>query len=485
MWGGSLRVVVALIVMATVKEFQVGGEMASPEYVEQRLGSKRNYPIREQPAITPPPPHCRLFHLEYLARHGTRQPTDGKIETMQRLERTLQQYVAEGGTFAPDYQWMATWKNPFVMGAEGLLTLEGEREQYETGKRMRKLYESVLDGPYNPRRLVFQETKKSRAGRSASSYSYAVLEGKGTFGECAYAPAYIYSNDLETDRELRFFDVCQRYVEEVSDNKTAAIQYFFFLPQLKPNAHALSIRLGVADTWNITALEMEALWETCQAEAGVNQDYTHFCSIWTTDDVTKLEYSKDLESYWEQGYGHDINWLDAVDLFRSIFGNTVAAVDSYRSYLRQCGPYATESPDGDLFTCKDKLRDIPYQNSAHLRFAHAETLAPALAWLELFDTPAAQMKFDTPPEIYEQRLWRESKIVTLSSNVALAAYTCETPPSAVAAKGYEDILIKILHNEDEVINPACSQLYCTLDDVLKHYAFKLEVGFDELCTIET
>ena len=50
-----------------------GGNIASPEYVKSNLGTKRNYePKGGLDTHTPPPNGCRLFHMEYLARHGTR-----------------------------------------------------------------------------------------------------------------------------------------------------------------------------------------------------------------------------------------------------------------------------------------------------------------------------------------------------------------------------------------------------------------------------
>ena len=47
--------------------------MASASYVSRRLGTKRGYPGEDSKKnYTPPPQHCKLMHMEYLARHGTR-----------------------------------------------------------------------------------------------------------------------------------------------------------------------------------------------------------------------------------------------------------------------------------------------------------------------------------------------------------------------------------------------------------------------------
>tara|TARA_R110002050_G_scaffold274103_1_gene418369 strand:+ start:553 stop:855 length:303 start_codon:yes stop_codon:yes gene_type:complete len=55
-------------------------------------------------------------------------------------------------------------------------------------------------------------------------------------------------------------------------------------------------------------------------------DYDHFCSIWTTTDIDDLEYSGDLKFYWQRGYGYDLNWKIAVELFK---GNYSKIIDIY------------------------------------------------------------------------------------------------------------------------------------------------------------
>lgn len=183
--------------------------------------------------------------------------------------------------------------------------------------------------------------------------------------------------------------------------------------------------------------------------------------------------------------------LAGVELNSTLSEQYWSTRDTYKSQFRARG---VERPSIDWQTdrdCEDELKEFPYQKMGHFRFAHAETLAPALAWLDLFHTPRSQMLYNTPPSVRSTRAWRTSDIVTFSSNLMFLAYSCEDglkPKSSSGLNESRDVkagkaLLKVLHNEKEVVLPSCGELYCDYSLFLHLFEEKLDVDFGETCHI--
>lgn len=59
-----------------------------------------------------------------------------------------------------------------------------------------------------------------RAARSGNAFGYGMWEGAGHLGPNKYEAFYTYSNSLDEDIQLRFFDNCPLYETDVADNDT-------------------------------------------------------------------------------------------------------------------------------------------------------------------------------------------------------------------------------------------------------------------------
>eukprot|EP00008_Paramoeba_atlantica_P014329 CAMPEP_0201491858 /NCGR_PEP_ID=MMETSP0151_2-20130828/31542_1 /ASSEMBLY_ACC=CAM_ASM_000257 /TAXON_ID=200890 /ORGANISM="Paramoeba atlantica, Strain 621/1 / CCAP 1560/9" /LENGTH=422 /DNA_ID=CAMNT_0047878421 /DNA_START=44 /DNA_END=1313 /DNA_ORIENTATION=+ len=330
-------------------------ERASEEYVREHLGTKKNYsPEEESGDYTPPPDGCRMVHLQYVARHGTREPTSGDIEKLSELQDRIAQFISDGGQFKEEYSWMATWQNPYISGQAGLLSVIGEDEHYNTSKRMLNNYGSILNRTYNPNRFDFQETAISRTGVSASSFAYGMTEARGNVGPHEFSPVYIWSRPKYEDTVLRFFESCPYYSDAVLNNDTAFEQALLFRETLNVNALELSIRLGTYPLWVIGADELLNMWIGCRAEASLSDDYSHFCSIWNEQDVDDIAYREDLEFYWKRGYGHPINYLIAVDLMTNITADISKFLSKLQNFSGECHDWLRQSLATDIAEKEEK-----------------------------------------------------------------------------------------------------------------------------------
>jgi hypothetical protein len=70
-----------------------------------------------------------------------------------------------------------------------------------------------------PSRYDIHSTEISRAGMSASAYSFGLFEKRGQVGPTDFDPFFIVTNNATTDNELRFFKTCPNYISGVKKNK--------------------------------------------------------------------------------------------------------------------------------------------------------------------------------------------------------------------------------------------------------------------------
>lgn len=98
------------------------------------------------------------------------------------------------------------------------------------------------------------------------------------------------------------------------------------------------------------------MWTACTLELSILNDQKHFCSLFSEDAVRVMNYYDDLVAYWEKGYGYDIDYTIACPLMQNFVGSIMQVISS---------------PVDD------------YAEHANLRFAHAETVMPFLAYVWL------------------------------------------------------------------------------------------------------
>ena len=231
-------------------------------------------------------------------------------------------------------------------------------------------------------------------------------------------------------------------------------------------------RLGTYPKWKLNVTEMVTLWELCRYDASLSNDFSHFCSMWTDDDVSDLAYLEDLQTYYQNGYGHDLNWEIATDIMDNVTSNIFLSFAQINEIASQCGQLL---PPTRRRACKELLQNAPYQKAASFRFATTESLLPVLAWLGLFATSSEIMQYDTPVNERDEREWRTSRLAAYSSNVIFLSYVCENE------RGNET-LIKVVFNEEDVQLPGCGgRVYCNMTTFMEGYQSKLAIDYNQIC----
>jgi len=216
------------------------------------------------------------------------------------------------------------------------------------------------------------------------------------------------------------------------------------------------------------------MWDACVYQNDLYNIQDQWCNIWTYQDVDDLAFSEDLDFYWQKGYGYDIDWTIAVNLFNDITTKTMTALMKMKNFQSQCPNWIKYVEGTD---CDTMIQNAKYQNTGTFRFAHAETIIPALAWLGLYYTPPFLMMATTPKADRDQREWKTTILSPYAANLNFLTYVCSTG----ADEPYSYALMKVLHNEKEIPLPYCNGVYCEFSAFMQYYHDKLQMNFNTMC----
>ncbi|KAG2436537.1 hypothetical protein HYH02_011475 [Chlamydomonas schloesseri] len=172
------------------------------------------------------------------------------------------------------------------------------------------------------------------------------------------------------DPLLRFFDVCPAYAQH--DEYTEKWMGGWMQGNWSALVPALEQRLGLAR--DMDPCEVEALWQLCLLEAGLEGVGDRACSLFTPQEAMQLEWVDDIHLLETQAWGADINYQIAAPLLRD-------AALSLKAAAAASGAPGTGAP------------------AARLLFAHCETLIPLATLMGLFRPPAPQPPDASPAAV--------------------------------------------------------------------------------------
>ncbi|KXZ41450.1 hypothetical protein GPECTOR_462g371 [Gonium pectorale] len=174
----------------------------------------------------------------------------------------------------------------------------------------------------------------------------------------------------DADPLLRFFDVCPAYAQH--DEFTERWMSGWMQGNWSRLTPALERKLGLVRP--MSPCEVEALWQLCLLEAGVEGRVDGACSLFEQEDALLLEWVDDVHLLETQSYGAPINWQIAAPLLRDAAASLRAAAETR--------PGAAEGAP-----------------AARLLFAHCETLVPLASLLGLFRPPEPDPADASPQEV--------------------------------------------------------------------------------------
>ncbi|TMW59185.1 hypothetical protein Poli38472_007330 [Pythium oligandrum] len=366
-----------------------------------------------------------------VVRHGTSYPNKSDMKDIQALLTKLQ-------SFSNVPSWLKDYKLPYDLSVEEMLSPSGFTDLQSFGMRTRKTLNSAIPMSFSSDKFVLQHTYKSRTKFSAMAFA-------STFFDNALDVTYD-AHSGASDRLLRFFDECPRYLRDVFNDDNAVVEMTRFASRnLTDDIETLRAKLNLPVTAYLTASDVQMAYSACAFGLALNKRRDNWCTLMTEKLVKDVEFGEDLESFCEESYVNPVNYEIAAVLLKDIYQNMKDLIDRKSSVV------------------------------GNFRFAHGETTMPLLTLLGLVDK--TKLTADMQPSEVDARKFRTSRLALFIANIDFRLYRRKIG-SPVA------YFVQVRVNEQPVVVPGCEDSFCdirTFESIFKTYLTTF--NFDNYCTI--
>lgn len=384
----------------------------------------------DNPARTPAPAGYEPFYISHYGRHGSRwllRPS----EYSKAL--ALFDKAAEAGAltaFGQDVHRRIRQATEDAEGRVGDLTALGAEQHCQIAQRMFESYPEVFRGAAH---VDARSTIVVRCVLSMAAFC-------GRLQQLNPALDFTRTANLRTTRILNFFntqatpDLDEAYVELTKSARWKAAEGAFRASRLHPER--LKARL-FSDTEYAARVDgaqlMQQLWAFTVNEQDTRNGI-RFDDVLTPDELYAVWECLNYGYYQQRGPG-ELNRGYATHYATVLLEDIVARADSA---LRQGAP------------------------AADLRFGHDGNLMPLVTLMRL---EGCYEETDDPDRIAE--VWQDFRISPMAANVQLIFYR---------KKGSDEVLVKLLHNEREVLVPLASDTapYYRWDDLRNYFRERIE-----------
>lgn len=416
------------------------------------MSTKTKYPAPHDEELTSTEaPQCRPVQLNYVVRHGTRFPT---MKDMRRIARTHERLAANESspllmtnTSPSRPSWVATWTNPFPVEREAWLAEAGVMEMISIGMRLRKRFGQDMQLQFHDAKFVFEHTWKPRTQQSAMAFAYGFFKG--------VQPVFYQSSPIGEDKELRFYDNCPAFEQQIDRNKTATIEFSKYRDSNRMRRNLRRFR-ELAFNDSLTQDDLEAAYAGCAFDAAARGVFNHWCSLFDEEMILSMDYFHDLKHFYKKSHGNAMAYEIATPLLQDM-------VQSMKNRVAH-------------------KSDI----EGHFRFAHAETVVPLASLLNLseFDrhdkTAENQFLATTPLQVAVKRTFKGSELAPFAANIGFVLYECEGGNDDDSTK--PSYRVQALLNEREVVVPGCETPLCPLGQLERvFHKWLYEYNFEEQC----
>uniref|UniRef100_A0A4W5QVD6 Multiple inositol polyphosphate phosphatase 1 n=1 Tax=Hucho hucho TaxID=62062 RepID=A0A4W5QVD6_9TELE len=319
--------------------------------------------------------NCTAIHVTAIIRHGTRYPSTKNIKRIQRLYD-----LVLNETMNTD-KWLNDIKTKWLVE-------KGRDDHRHLAVSLATLFPSLIsEENLRAHRIRFITSSKHRCVDSIRAFQEGLLN---LWKVTEVGPCHKINDEL-----MRFFDQCQKFVEDVENNQTALEEVHFF----KASAEMKRVQMKMADQLQVPYIRItpdlvEAAFFLCSYEFAIKSLNSAWCNLF--DETDAQVCTKHHGRYWKRGYSHDINRKSSCTLFHDLFNR--------------------------LDQAAHEIRFGHVSEAVTIQVGHAETLLPLLALMGFFrdETALTADNFD----MQNVRIFRTSRIVPYAANLLFVLYDC-------------------------------------------------------------
>ncbi|GBM39305.1 Multiple inositol polyphosphate phosphatase 1 [Araneus ventricosus] len=378
-------------------------------------GTKTSYRIAVKDNNEPdiPMEGCTPVAFYMLSRHATRYPDEEYIVDLIKLLPALKKNITDSFLAGKakickeDLEKIEKFELNMKKEDGKSISATGAVEAEDLGRRLKRKFSSILDDKYSPEKFLIEYTSKERTRDTAENFA------KGLFGDD-------YKNiDFEgkvNDGILSFHKACKQLRKKCEDPSydVSEIDSFQNAALMKNVVKSVSERIGV----DVTSGDIKLLYTACAFGYALNNSDA-WCSVFSKDDLKVLEYNDDIEDYYKDAYGNDVNSEQACPIAKYIF---------------------------DLFKSGENSNDT----KVVLHFSHASAMKKVYAMFGLFrdELPLTADAFCSQ----QNRKWRSSVVSPFNTNIELVLYHCG-----------DEYKVATFHNEKPVKVNGCDNELCSFN----------------------
>jgi len=385
----------------------------------RNYGTKTAYRVAIDDKNVPDVRGCspKVFYM--LSRHATRYPDEEYIEYINKHLPLLKERIVNssvkgkvGNLCKEDIDRLKSWTPSMQTKDDNKISVTGEREAEKLGERYRKRFPSILGLRYSPEVFSIEYTSKKRTKVTAKNFA------RGLFTEQDYEKIDFKGDN---DKLLQFHKECKKIKKECeNDDDTREVEKFKNGTLMTKVVSSVSKRIG----FDVSNVDVKHMYVACIFGYALNISDA-WCSVFSTDDLKVLEYNADIDDYYKDSYGNEINAKQACPVVKYIV---------------------------DLF----KFYEERKRSKVALHFSHSGALKKVYAAFGLFrdDRPLTADDFCA----LNSRKWRSSHVSPFNTNIVFVLYQCG-----------EEYKVMTLHNENPVVIDGCDSVLCPLQKFKEKY----------------
>ncbi|XP_045448837.1 multiple inositol polyphosphate phosphatase 1-like [Melitaea cinxia] len=240
-----------------------------------------------------------------------------------------------------------------------------------------------------------------------------------------------YDIAKETDEKLlRPYKFCSSWVKNVEENNDTLTQLRTFESKQEYKEMITNISLRLGFNYDIQKELVKHMYQMCRYNKAWDvSQISPWCAVFTKEDLKRLEYAEDLETYYKYGYGTPMNQQIGCTGVKDM-------MDFFKIHV-------------------DK--DTPQQPRSSVRLATAPALLLALGALGARRDSAPLTADNYHSAVALARRWTSSTIAPFNANLAAVLYKC-TPNSNLQIN--EQYQVLFMENEKPMNLEECRVGLC-------------------------
>ncbi|XP_032520971.1 multiple inositol polyphosphate phosphatase 1-like isoform X2 [Danaus plexippus] len=254
-------------------------------------------------------PGCQPIAIWLLNRHGSHNPEADEIPDLQKLTDLKNNIIAnyKNGNFRNTNIRMCTsdvnllerweWNSRQNVTFAGELTSDGYISTQELAQAWKQRFPGLLTD--NRHDYLFKFVNDQRSETTFRAFTEGLFRSQ----------ADNYDIPKESDEKLlRPYKFCPSWTKQVEENNDTLSQLRTFESKQEFKEMITNISLRMGFNYDVQREVVQRAYDMCRYNKAWNvAQISPWCAVFSKDDLKRLEYAEDLETYYKYGYGSYMN----------------------------------------------------------------------------------------------------------------------------------------------------------------------------------